>query len=53
MRQALRGTSNRSAPGQDGISDRFMKVVLNNKLGEVAIREVVRLLKEGRILEEW
>ena len=53
VRDALRGTSNRSPPGPDGISYRFIKAVLNTKLGKELIREVAVSLKEGVILGEW
>ena len=53
VREALRGTSNRSAPGPDGISYRFIKTVLDTKLGEEVVREVAESLKEGRIPEAW
>ena len=49
----LRGTINRSAPGPDGISYQFIKMVLYTKLGEGVVTEIVGLLKEGRIPEEW
>ena len=49
VRGALRGTSNRSTPGPDGISYRFIKMVLDTKLGRELIREVAMTLREGRI----
>ena len=52
VRGALRGTSNRSEPGPDGISYRFI-MALNTKLGRELITEVAMSLKEGRIPEEW
>ena len=45
VRGALRGTSNRVAPGPDGISYRFIKMVLDTRLGTS--------LREGSIPEEW
>ena len=39
----------RSAPGPDGISCRFIKILLNTKLGRDMIREIPVSLKEGRI----
>ena len=50
VRNALRGTSNRSAPGPDGIgiSYRFIKMVLDTRLGREVITEVATTLKEGR-----
>ena len=53
VRDALRGTSNRSAPGPDGISYRFIKIVLDTRLGEEVVREVAESLKEGRIPGTW
>ena len=53
MRKALRGTSNRSAPGPDGISYRFIKAVLDTKLGEEVVGEVAEPLRAGRIPEAW
>ena len=41
------GTSNRSAPGPDGISHQFIKIVPNTKLGREMIREIAVSLKEG------
>ena len=52
VRDALRGTSNRSAPGP-GISYRFIKAVLNTKLRRELIREVAVSLGEGVVLGEW
>ena len=53
MRKALKSTSNRSTPGSDGISYRFIKMVLNTKLGKELVKEIAVSLKEGRIPEEW
>ena len=53
VRDALRGTSNRSAPGPDGIRYRFIKMVLDTKLGREVVQEVAESLKEGRIPEDW
>ena len=53
VREALWGTSNRSAPAPDGISYWFIKVVLDTRLGEEVVREVAESLKEGRIPEAW
>ena len=53
VREALQGTSNRSAPGPDGISYRFIKAVLDTKLGRELIAEVAMCLREGRIPEDW
>ena len=53
VREALRGTSNKSAPGPDGISYRFIKVVLDMRLGKELIREIAKSLKEGQVPEEW
>ena len=53
VRTALRGTSNKSAPGPDGISYRFIKTVLDTSIGRELVREMAVSLKEGRIPEEW
>ena len=53
MRKALKSTSNRSTPGPDGISYRFIKMVLNTKLLKELVKEIAVSLKEGRIPEEW
>ena len=53
VRKALKGASNRSAPGPDRISYRVVKIVLDTKLGREIITEVATSLKEGRIPEEW
>ena len=53
VREALRGTSNRSAPEPDGISYRFLKLVLDTKLGSEMVQEVAESLKEGRIPDAW
>ena len=53
VRGALRGTSNKSAPGPDGISYRLIKMVLDTRLGRELVREVATALKEGRKPEEW
>ena len=55
VRNPLRGTSNRSAPGPDGIgiSYRFIKMVVDTRLGREVITEVATTLKEGRIPGEW
>ena len=51
VREVLQGTSNRSAPGPDGISYWFIKAVLDTRLGEELVWEVAGSLKEGRIPE--
>ena len=53
VREALRGTSNRLAPGPDGISYRFIKLVLDTSLGREIVQEVAESLKEGRIPKAW
>ena len=53
VRTALRGTSNKSAPGPDGISYRFIKTILDTRIGRGLVREMAVSLKEGRIPEEW
>ena len=45
VREALWGTSNRSAPGPDGISYRFIKLVLDTKLGEEMVGESSKVAK--------
>ena len=53
VRNTLRGTSNKSAPRPDGISYRFIKMVLDTRLGREVITEVAISLREGWIPEEW
>jgi len=53
VRKALAGTSNRSAPGPDGIGYKLIKRVLDLKLGSELIREVAENLIKGRIPKEW
>ena len=53
VRKALQGTSNRSAPGPDGISYLFIKIMFDMRLGKGIIREVAELFKEGQVPEEW
>jgi len=53
VRKALAGTSNKSAPGPDGIGYKLIQQVLNLKLGSELIREVVENLIEGKIPKEY
>ena len=53
LREALRGTSNRSAPGPDSISYWFIKMVLDTRLEGEVVWEVAESLKEGRIPGAW
>jgi len=53
VRKALARTSNRSAPGPDGIRYKLIKHVLNLKLGSELIREVAENLIKGRIPKAW
>jgi len=53
VRKALAGTSNKSAPGPDGIGYKLIKQVLNLKLGSELIREVAENLTNGTIPKEW
>ena len=46
VQNAIRGTSNRSAPGPDGISYGPIKIVLNTKLGSEMIGEIPVSLKD-------
>ena len=50
--KALAGTSNRSAPGLDGIGYKLIKRVLDLKLGSELIREVAENLIKERIPKE-
>ena len=49
VRQALRKTKNRSAPGPDGVGYRLIKAVRDTRLGRELIREVVDNLARGVI----
>jgi len=53
VRKALAGTSNRAAPGPDGIGYKLIKRVLDLKLGRELIGEVAENLIKGRIPMEW
>jgi len=53
VRKALVGTSNRSAPGPNGIRYKLIKQVLDLKLGSELIGEVAENLINGRIPKEW
>jgi len=53
VRKALAWTSNRSAPGPDGIGYKLLKRILDLKLGSELIREVAENLIKGRIRKEW
>jgi len=53
VRKALPGTSNRSAPGPDGIGYKLIKRVLDLKLGRELIGEVAENLINGKIPKEW
>jgi len=53
VRKALAGTSNKSAPGPDGIGYKLIKRVLDLKLGRELIGEVPENLIHGTIPKEW
>jgi len=53
VRKALAGTSNKWAPGPDGIGYKLIKRVLDLKLGSELIREVAENLINGTIFKEW
>jgi len=53
VRKALAGTSNKSAPGPDGIGYKLIKCIIDLELGRELIQEVAENLVNGKILKEW
>ena len=53
VRKALVGTSNKSAPGPNGIRYKLIKRVSDLKLGSELIREVAENLINRTIPKEW
>ena len=51
--KAIRGTSNRSAAGPDGIGYRLIKLVLGTRLGMELVDLIVDHLRRGCIPDEW
>ena len=50
---AIRGTSNKSAAGPNGIGYRLIKLVLGTRLGRELVTLIVDQLQKGLIPERW
>ena len=50
---AIRGTSNMSAAGPDGIGYRLIKLILETRLGKEQVALIVDHLESGLIPERW
>src|SRR5258706_9040477 len=53
LMRALQGTSNTSAPGPDGISYRFIKVLSKTAFGVELLGQLARELQMGRAPVDW
>ena len=51
--EAVRGATNNSAPGPDGVGYRFIKAVRDTRLGRELVHDIVDNLVEGEIPREW
>ena len=53
IRTALQGTSNKSAPGPDGVSYRLVKLAVKGLLGDALFEQIAEELSNGTMPEEW
>ena len=53
IRTALQGTSNKLAPGPNGVSYRLVKLAVKGPLGDALFEQIAEELSNGTMPEEW